>query len=137
VCILYITAIKFIKTTFHITQSFLGILSNTSIEKETYHLSEVITQSHNKVSSYCEVGSSSVQQAYLVVAVLYLYPYPYPYHDHPLQYPEPGPLTGWLRKGHLDEEELVLDHLTGWWLRLGQLTGSLRVDQLTVWVRMG
>ena len=56
------------------------------------------------------------------MAVLYLYPYPYPYpypyHDHPFQYPEPSPLTGWLRKGHLDEEKLVLDHLTRW-LRLG------------------
>ena len=51
------------------------------------------------------------------MAVLYLYPYPY--HDHPLQYPEPSPLTGWLRKGHLTEEGLV------------------RIGQLTVWVRMG
>ena len=56
------------------------------------------------------------------MAVLYLYPYPYPYHDHPLQYPEPSLLTGWLRKGHLAEEGLVLDHLTGW-LMLEHLTG--------------
>ena len=56
------------------------------------------------------------------MAVLYLYPYPYPYHDHPLQYPEPSLLIGWLRKGHLAEEGLVLDHLTGW-LMLEHLTG--------------
>ena len=84
--------------------------------------SQPITQSYKKVSFYCEVGSSSVQQVYLVVTVLYLYPYPYPYHDHPLQYPEPSLLTGWLRKGHLAEEGLVLDHLTGW-LMLEHLTG--------------
>ena len=98
-----------------------------SIEKETYHLSEVITQSHNKVSSYCELSSSSVQQAYLVVAVLYLYPYPYPYYDHPHQYPQPGPLTGWLRKGHLVDASLMLDHLTA----------SLMLNHLIGWPMLG